>query len=149
MRAALVVLFALGLPVLATADAVVPLESVQDFVNIRAEPSADSDVIGRLYQGDSMPLVRSIEGWYEIRIEEDFNGFISADWTSVITEAEERARKVAESEPAGPAAEPAPAEEPEGADQETPEVGPVRQDPPEVREPPVEESEVEGGPEAD
>ena len=52
MRAALVLFVAvLGLPSLAVADVVVPIDSVKQFVNIRAETNADSDVIGRLYQG--------------------------------------------------------------------------------------------------
>ena len=58
MRAALVLFVAaFGLPSLTAADVLVPVDSVQEFVNIRAEPDVDSDVIGRLYQGDSMPLM--------------------------------------------------------------------------------------------
>ena len=49
MRAALVLFVAvLGLPSLTVADDVVPIDSVKQFVNIRAETNADSDVIGRL-----------------------------------------------------------------------------------------------------
>ncbi len=88
MRAALVLLAAaFGLPSLTAADVVVPVDSVQNFVNIRAEPDVDSDVIGRLYQGDNMTLVQSVHGWHEIKIEEDLNGYISADWTHVVTDA--------------------------------------------------------------
>ncbi len=89
MRAALVLIVAaLGLPSLTAADVVVPIDSVQLFVNIRAEANADSDVIGRLYQGDNMPLVQSIDGWHEIEIEPDFNGYISSDWTTAVTDAD-------------------------------------------------------------
>jgi hypothetical protein len=106
MRAVLIVVAA-ALPLLATAEFVVPIEAVNQFVNIRAEPDADSDIIGRLYQGDKMPLVESIEGWHEIEIETGFNGFISADWTDVVTDAElEAVGEVAASEEIVPAAEP-------------------------------------------
>ena len=92
MRAALVLLVAaFGLPLLTAADVLVPIDSVQEFVNIRAAPDADADVIGRLYQGDSMPLVRSVNGWHEIKIEEGLNGYISADWTNVLTEVDAQA----------------------------------------------------------
>jgi len=95
MRAALALFVAaFGLPSLTAADVVVPVDSVEKFVNIRAEPNADSDVIGRLYKGDSMTLVRSVDGWHEIKIEEDFNGYISADWTSVFTDADAQAADV-------------------------------------------------------
>jgi SH3-like domain-containing protein len=88
MRAALVLFVAaFGLPSLTAADVLVPVDSVQKFVNIRAEPDVDSDVIGRLYQGDSMPLVQSVDDWHEIKIEEGLNGYISADWTNVVTDA--------------------------------------------------------------
>ena len=82
------ILVALGLPLLATADLVVPIDSVEQFVNIRAEPNDKSDVIGRLYQGDNIRLLESVDGWHEIEIETDFNGYISADWSKVISKAE-------------------------------------------------------------
>ena len=60
MRTALVLFVAiLGLPSLTAADVVVPIDSVKQFVNIRAEANAESDVIGRLYQGDNMPRLHS------------------------------------------------------------------------------------------
>ena len=88
MRAALVlILVASGFPMLATADLVVPVDSVKQFVNIRAEPNAESDIIGRLYQGDNQPLIESADGWHKVEIETDFNGYTSADWTKVVSEA--------------------------------------------------------------
>ena len=101
MKAALVLFFAaFGLPSLTAADVVVPVDSVQEFVNIRAEPDVDSDVIGRLYQGDNMQFVRSVDDWHEIKIEEGLNGYISADWTNVVTDADAHAASnVVEPEP--------------------------------------------------
>ncbi len=95
MKAALVLfVIALGLPSLTAAEVVAPIDSVQQFVNIRAESNADSDVIGRLYQGDSMLLVQSIDGWHEIEIEPDLNGYISSDWTTVFTDADRAAAAI-------------------------------------------------------
>ncbi len=101
MRAALVLFVAgFGLPSLTSADVVVPVDSVREFVNIRAEPDVDSDVIGRLYQGDNMQLVQSVDDWHEIKIEEGLNGYISADWTNVVTDADAQAvDNVAEPKP--------------------------------------------------
>ena len=101
MRAALVLFVtAFGLPSLTAADVLVPVDFVQEFVNIRAEPDVDSDVIGRLYQGDNMQLVQSVDDWHEIKIEEGINGYISADWTNVVTDADAQAvDNVAEPKP--------------------------------------------------
>jgi uncharacterized protein YgiM (DUF1202 family) len=101
MRAALALFVAaFGLPSLTSADVVVPVDSVQEFVNIRAEPNVDSDVIGRLYQGDNMQFVRSVDDWHEIKIEEGLNGYISSDWTNVVTDADAQAvDNVVEPEP--------------------------------------------------
>lgn len=103
MRAVLVLfVVALVLPLLAAAEFVVPIDSVKQFVNIRAEPDADSVVIGRLYQGDKMPLVDSMEGWHEVEIETGLNGFISADWTNVVAAAEISPAAEADEEEAQP-----------------------------------------------
>ncbi len=118
MRAALVLFVAvLGLPSLTAADVVVPIDSVQQFVNIRAEADTEADIIGRLYQGDNMLLVQSIDGWHEIEIEPDLLGFISADWANVFPNAEAAAAAHAEAvsvasqpEPAELAPQPEPAE---------------------------------------
>ena len=146
MRAALVLLAAaFGLPSLTAADVVVPVDSVQNFVNIRAEPDVDSDVIGRLYQGDNMTLVQSVDGWHEIKIEEDLNGYISADWTHVVTDADSQAadsddeqaeERPAAVEPLAEVIEAAPAEEP------------VVAEPTEAPEPPIKGVEEEASGEA-
>ena len=135
MRAALVLFVAaLGLPSLTVADVVVPIDSVQQFVNIRAETIADSDVIGRLYQGDSMLHVQSIDGWHEIEIEPDLNGYISSDWATVVTEAERAAAVAA-------AAEPVPESSPEEVVEEAPAEETVIEEP--LPAPPIEAEEME------
>ena len=76
------VLFLL-VPLIAAADVVVPIDKVENSINIRLEPNATSLVIGQLKQGDSLPLVASTEGWNEVRLEGDATGFVSADWSTV------------------------------------------------------------------
>ena len=92
-----------------SADVVVPVDKVENSVNVRLEADTTSDVVAELQKGGSLPLVGSIEGWYEVQLEGDATGFISADWTRV--------------EP-DPVAEPEPEPEPEPAPEPTPEPAP-------------------------
>ncbi len=57
------------LPLVSLADNVVPVEKVKDSVNIRSEPDAGSDVVGRLKQGESLSLVNAVPGWYEVQLD--------------------------------------------------------------------------------
>lgn len=82
----LLVLIACMLPLLSAAEFVVPIESVQEYVNIRMIPDAKSEIVGRLFQGDSATLVQSIPEWHEIGIAGGATGFISSDWTNVVDE---------------------------------------------------------------
>lgn len=152
MRTALVLFVAiLGLPSLTAADVIVPIDSVKQFVNIRAEANAESDVIGRLYQGDNMPLVSSLEGWREIEIEPGLNGYISSDWTNVVGEADTSA-DAHEAPAPEPVEEPAPEASPEEVVEEAPADETIIEEP--APEPSVEAEEVEASaevvePEAD
>ncbi len=109
------------LPLYGLADSVVPIDEVKNNVNIRMSPDSDSEVVGQLDQGSSVVLVESIDGWHVVELEGGSTGFISADWTRVLNDAEalaEPAPTVVESvvavdevvpEPLAPvAAEPAP-----------------------------------------
>lgn len=78
----------LFLPVFCFADVVVPIDKVRNAVNVRLSPDASSDVVGQLKQGDSMVLVGSEAGWHEVALEGGATGYISADWTKVIDDAE-------------------------------------------------------------
>ena len=91
LTAIFVLLLAFG----AWADVVVPIDEVENNVNIRLSPDASSEIIGRLDQGSSTELVRSIEGWHEVQLESDATGYISAGWTRVIAN-EESAEEVTE-----------------------------------------------------
>ena len=80
------VLWALLLPLSSLADSVVPIEKVENSVNIRLSPDASSDIVGELYQGSSIELVNSIDGWHEVQLEGDATGYISADWSLVVAD---------------------------------------------------------------
>ncbi len=74
------------LPLLSVAEFVVPVGSVEEYVNVRMDPDDKSEVVGRLYQGDSASIVNSLAGWHEIVIAGGATGFISAEWTIVLEE---------------------------------------------------------------
>ncbi|MGB5448108.1 MAG: SH3 domain-containing protein, partial [Woeseiaceae bacterium] len=83
----IVLVFALLLSLVCVADVVVPIDKVESSVNVRSAPDAGSDIVGRLKQGDSLPLVGTEPGWHEVQLEGDRTGFISADWARVRVEA--------------------------------------------------------------
>jgi Chaperone of endosialidase len=104
------------------ADVVVPVDSVENHVNVRMEADARSEIVGKLSQGDSLPFRRSIPGWHEVRLEDDAYGYISDDWAIVITTEEFAARQViAEDEAIDEAVAAEESELPESAEQPAPE----------------------------
>jgi len=80
--------FFLLLPMFAIAEVVVPIDKVEDSVNIRLNADTDSDVVGELHKGESLTLVASTDGWYEVELEGGATGFISSDWSRVVVDAE-------------------------------------------------------------
>lgn len=75
-------------PMYCFADSVVPIDKVAESVNIRLSPDASSEIVGKLEQGTSAELVNSIEGWHEVKLVGGATGFISADWTRVVSDEE-------------------------------------------------------------
>ena len=69
---------------LAQEFSVTPSERVTRFVNVRAEPSAESEQLARLNPGERLPLVESVPRWYEVRLEGVGSGFVSKAWTVVV-----------------------------------------------------------------
>jgi len=93
-------------PVATAADVVVPVDSVENHVNVRMEADAKSEIVGKLSQGSSLPFHRTISGWHEVQLEDEAYGFVSEDWSLVITEDEFAARQeVAEVEAVAEVAE--------------------------------------------
>ena len=66
-------------------DVVVPVNSVEQHINVRMEADAASEIVGRLRQGDSLPFKRTVEGWHEVRLDDEAYGYASADWSVVIS----------------------------------------------------------------
>lgn len=66
------------------ADSVIPIETVEEYVNIRLMPDSATEIVGHLNQGESVQIVSTQEGWYEVVLEGDATGYISADWTLVV-----------------------------------------------------------------
>ena len=89
MKSALpvMVLLVLSLPTQA-ADVVIPIDAVEFSVNIRMEADAKSEIVGKLVQGESIPYQRTVSGWHEVRLLDDAYGYISADWSRVVADAE-------------------------------------------------------------
>ena len=81
-------LFVILLPMIGTAEQVVPIDKVENSVNIRLNADTDSDVVGELQQGESLTLVSSSDGWHEVELEGGATGFISSDWSRIVTDAE-------------------------------------------------------------
>ena len=77
------IILCLLIPAFSMAEVVVPADKVENSVNIRLEADTGSDVVGELHKGESLTLVRSIEGWHEVELEGGATGFISSDWSRV------------------------------------------------------------------
>ncbi len=90
------ILLGLLVPFAAMADIVVPADRVQVSVNIRLDPDATSDVVGKLEKGTSLPHVATVDGWHEVQLEGDATGFVSADWSRVEPDPETAAEQVAD-----------------------------------------------------
>ena len=81
----LLALFLFVTPVYCLADFVVPVDKVENSINIRLSPDASTDIVGKLEQGASIELVGRIDGWYQVQLEGDATGYVSADWSRVVT----------------------------------------------------------------
>lgn len=92
-------LILLVLPLVAAADVVTPIESVENHVNIRMSADSTSEIVGRLARGEHLPLVSSRGEWHEVEIAGGATGFISADWTIVLDEVPDEDAAVADEAP--------------------------------------------------
>ena len=85
-RIALVILSLLVVTARAATAVVVPVESVESFVNIRFAPDAKSEIVGQLHQGSSVQFVATEDGWHEVELDGGGTGYVSADWAVVVEE---------------------------------------------------------------
>lgn len=79
-------LFVVVLPVWCCAEQVVPIKTVDDYVNIRLMPDSKTEIVGHLNQGESAALVGTKDGWHEVVLVGDATGYISTEWTVVLDE---------------------------------------------------------------
>lgn len=90
------------LPFATLADEVVPVDKVKNSINVRQEPDTASDVVAQLKKGSSLPLLKTLDGWYEVQLDGEATGFVSSDWARVVAEtaAEEAPAPTQDSVPA-------------------------------------------------
>ncbi|MDH3748676.1 MAG: tail fiber domain-containing protein [Gammaproteobacteria bacterium] len=74
-------------PVLSAAEVVVPIESVESFVNIRMSPQAGTEIVGQLSRDDELVYVRTVDGWHEVELPGGGTGYVHGDWANIVDEA--------------------------------------------------------------
>lgn len=108
MKALLGLVF-LVFPIVSAAEVVVPIESVDFFVNIRLSPQAGTEIVGRLSQGDEFVYVRTVDDWHEVELPGGGTGYVHGDWANIISDtpvAEEVVDDVLAAEDPAPGKEP-------------------------------------------
>jgi hypothetical protein len=63
-----------------TAD-IAPSNRVVTRVNVRIGPSTEEPVVGKLQPGDTAELLSAVPSWYQIRLTNGVEGFVSKAWT--------------------------------------------------------------------
>ena len=121
---ALLGLVLLTLPLVAAAETVVPVESVETFVNIRLNPEAGTEVVGRLSRGDELVFIRTVDGWHEVELPGGGTGFIHADWAMVVAQTPEPVEEAVVAQAPEPAEAAVVAETPEPVEEITVEATP-------------------------
>lgn len=74
-------------PVLSAAEVVVPIESVESFVNIRMSPQAGTEIVGQLGRDDALVYIRSVDGWHEVELPGEGTGYVHSDWANIVENA--------------------------------------------------------------
>ena len=69
-------LILLLLPIVSVADVVVPIDAVQNNVNIRQAPETGADIVGRLPQGEWLALTERVPGWNGVALPDGSTGYI-------------------------------------------------------------------------
>lgn len=67
------------------AQQVRPSERVVTALNVRAEASSASALVAQLRPGDSAALIRRVPRWYEVRLSDGREGYVSKAWSTVET----------------------------------------------------------------
>lgn len=69
------------------ADQVTPSNRVTTHVNVRAQPSTQSDIVGTLAVNGTATFLTGVPYWYEIRLSDSTVGYVSKAWTDLIPDA--------------------------------------------------------------
>lgn len=54
-----------------------------DMLNARSEPSTDSKIWTQISNNEKYPVLKQIDGWVEIELEEDCNAYVASDYVDV------------------------------------------------------------------
>ena len=54
-----------------------------DMLNARSEPSTDSKIWTQISNNEKYPVLKHIDGWVEIELEEDSNAYVASDYVDV------------------------------------------------------------------
>lgn len=54
-----------------------------DMLNARSEPSTDSKIWTQISNNEKYPVLKQIDGWVEIELEEDSNAYVASDYVDV------------------------------------------------------------------
>lgn len=88
-----VLLVVCAIPFIVRADTVTPIDDVESYVNIRGAADSTANVVGRLQQGAGLPHVGTEGVWHEVRLKDGSSGFVSVDWTLIVTAEEEASQE--------------------------------------------------------
>lgn len=84
--AVILFLWAVAIPLPASADRVVPRGTVTTGVIARENPRPGATPVGALRPGESAALLESVPRYYKVKLESGQIGFVSKAWTSVVPE---------------------------------------------------------------
>lgn len=72
------------------ADTVVPSDRITSSLKVRAEASASSDTVGRLYKGESAQYLDSVPHWYHISLSNGTKGYVHKSWSELLSSSQGR-----------------------------------------------------------
>ncbi len=67
------------------AQEVVPSDDVVSHLNVRAEATTDSPVVGELAPGERAAYLGAVPYWYRVRLPDGTEGFVSKRWSELVT----------------------------------------------------------------
>ncbi|MFH2044791.1 MAG: SH3 domain-containing protein [Pseudomonadota bacterium] len=74
----------ISIAVIAQADQIVPNDRVTSRLNVRGEPSTNSQVVGKLKPDESASLLDVVPYWYRVKLNNGTQGYVSKAWSDLI-----------------------------------------------------------------